>query len=76
MVTLEVDNQAQLHQASKLPGSGLKQIKARLTFDSPQYLENERRGFSREPVGFCGAQALLNPGSRRVSGVDDDALAV
>ena len=47
MVTLEVDNQAQLHQASKLPGSGLKQIKARLTFDNPGYLENERRGFNK-----------------------------
>ena len=46
MITLKVDYQTHLSPASELPGSVLNQIKARLTFDNPRYLENERRGFS------------------------------
>jgi hypothetical protein len=45
MVTLKVGSQARLYPASKIPGSVLNRIKARLTFPSPAYREAEKRGF-------------------------------
>jgi hypothetical protein len=46
VITLRVDSRAHLAPVSKIPGFLLDQIKRRLTFPNPDYLENERRGFS------------------------------
>ncbi len=45
MITLTINNQTCLAPASGLPYSVLAQIKVRLTFDNPAYLEAEKRGF-------------------------------
>jgi superfamily II DNA or RNA helicase len=45
MVTLIINNQAQLYLISKIPGSVLNRIKARLTFPNPAHQEAEKRGF-------------------------------
>ncbi len=46
MITLRIDNLAILYSASGLSGAVLSQIKNRLSFPNPKYLENEKRGFS------------------------------
>lgn len=54
---LAVNNMARLAPLSRIPGALLVQIKARLTFANPVFLENERRSFSnwdtpREIMGY------------------------
>ncbi|MFP3869236.1 MAG: DEAD/DEAH box helicase [Desulfobacteraceae bacterium] len=45
MLTITVDNRISL-EVNQLPGFVVERIKERLTFDNPQWLENEKRGFS------------------------------
>lgn len=45
MIVLRIDNRAHL-SLSRLPAGVVGQVKERLTFANPAYLENERKGFS------------------------------
>ena len=45
MINFKIDNLAHLYPASHLPRSVATQIRARLTFDNPAFLEAEKRGF-------------------------------
>jgi hypothetical protein len=45
MITLKIDSQANLYPLNRLPGAAVAQIKARLTFPNPAFLDAERRGF-------------------------------
>ena len=56
MVTLTINNQAQLYLVSKIPGAVLNRIKARLTFPNPAHQEAEKRGFytGNIPREICG----------------------
>jgi superfamily II DNA or RNA helicase len=46
MVKLSINNQAHLHPLAHIPARVLAQVKDRLSFANPAYLENERKGFS------------------------------
>jgi superfamily II DNA or RNA helicase len=46
MANLTIDSQTQLWPINQVPDSVLVEILSRLTFNNPQYLENEHRGFS------------------------------
>jgi hypothetical protein len=67
MITLRANSQTHLYPTSELPGPVLNQIKSRLTFDNPRYLENERRQFSnwdvpREIKGYrVEGDSLITP---------------
>lgn len=62
-----IDNRAHLGPVSRLPGPVLNQLKARLTFPNPAYLEAERQGrytghITREVRGYrVEADALVIP---------------
>lgn len=45
-ITLTIDNKLILHPLSEVRSSVVTQIKKRLVFDNPKYIENEKRGFS------------------------------
>jgi superfamily II DNA or RNA helicase len=45
MITLRIDNQASLYPLTQISGTMVSQVKARLTFLNPAYLEAEKRGF-------------------------------
>lgn len=45
-ITIMIDNHSRLHHVSDLLSSVFSQIRARLTFDNPQYLEAQKRNFS------------------------------
>lgn len=46
MITLKIENQIRLFPVNTIRPEILSMIKRWLTFDNPQYLENDRRGFS------------------------------
>jgi len=46
MITLKINNQIHLSPVDGIPKATLCRIKERLTFDNPQFIENEHRGFS------------------------------
>ncbi len=45
MITVTVTNRLEVRPLDRLPAPVLRQIKARLTFANPAYLEAEKRGF-------------------------------
>ena len=60
MVTLTINSQSQLYLVSKIPGSVLNRIKARLTFPNPAHQEAEKRG-----PGLHGSTGGDSAGNRR-----------
>jgi len=46
MITLKIDNQAHLYPLNQIPAHLVSQIKARLSFQNPAFLEAQKRGFS------------------------------
>lgn len=46
MITIIVTNRLEVGPLDRLPAPVLRQIKVRLTFENPRFVENERRGFS------------------------------
>ncbi len=59
MIRLVVDTHARL-QASELPTGLLREIRKRLSFPNPQWIENDKRGFSNwnTPRDLCFLQDL------------------
>jgi superfamily II DNA or RNA helicase len=67
MITIKIDNRIHLSPVDEIPKETLYRIKERLTFDNPQFIENEHRGFSnwntpREIFGYrIEANTLIAP---------------
>jgi superfamily II DNA or RNA helicase len=55
MFTLTVTNKTTLHPVTDLPVNVLERIRERLTFQNPQWIENDKRGFSNwdTPQELC-----------------------